>query len=156
MTSFDPQNGLPSSTTFPSLRVAVSLVSSCRRCPDGSTALAQSENRTFHFLDLYVQLIVLSFHSTSHDYCRPAELLSTSLPHITTIPRTANTSFTRPLPQPSPILDFAWYPQATVQNPASFCFVASVRDTPVRLVDAGDGRVSVSLISNSIPRSSAR
>jgi telomerase Cajal body protein 1 len=70
--------------------------------------------------------------------CRPPELMSTSISHI---PRSANISFTRPFPQPSPILDFVWYPQATVQDPASFCFVASVRDTPVRLVDAGDGRV---------------
>lgn len=77
-------------------------------------------------------------------HCRPAELLSTSLSSVPQIP--VNLSFTRPLPQPSPILDFAWYPLATVQDPASFCFVASVRDTPVRLVDAGDGRVSASII----------
>lgn len=53
-----------------------------------------------------------------------------------------NSYFTKKLPQPAAILEFAWYPQATVQNPATFCFVASVRDTPVRLVDANDGRVS--------------
>ncbi|KIM82104.1 hypothetical protein PILCRDRAFT_821004 [Piloderma croceum F 1598] len=95
-------------------------------CPDGSTALAQSENQTFHFLDL------------------PPELQSISLSHISPITKTINSSFTRSFRQSSPILDFAWYPQATVQNPASFCFVASVRDTPVRLLDAGDGRLRAS------------
>jgi telomerase Cajal body protein 1 len=48
----------------------------------------------------------------------------------------------RRLPQPAPILDFAWYPFATSLDPASFCFVASVRETPVKLLDAADGRVS--------------
>ena len=43
--------------------------------------------------------------------------------------------------QPSPILDFAWFPGATSTDPASFCFVASVRECPVKLLDASDGRV---------------
>jgi hypothetical protein len=43
--------------------------------------------------------------------------------------------------EPSPILDFAWYPGATPKDPASFCFVASVRECPVKLLDASDGRV---------------
>ena len=49
----------------------------------------------------------------------------------------------RRLSQPAPILDFAWYPYATTRDPASFCFVASVRDTPVKLLDAANGRVSI-------------
>ena len=47
------------------------------------------------------------------------------------------------LPQPAPILDFAWYPFATTRDPASFCLVASVREGPVKLLDAADGRVSI-------------
>ena len=43
--------------------------------------------------------------------------------------------------QPGPILDYAWYPTASPANPAAFCFVASVRETPVKLLDASDGRV---------------
>ena len=43
--------------------------------------------------------------------------------------------------QPAPILDFIWYPTATPFDPASFCFVASVRECPVKLLDASDGRV---------------
>jgi len=48
------------------------------------------------------------------------------------------------IPQAASIVDFAWYPRATVQDPASFCFVASVRECPVRLLDAADGRLRAS------------
>jgi hypothetical protein len=48
---------------------------------------------------------------------------------------------TRAFPQPGPILDYIWYPTATPHDPASFCFVASVRECPVKLLDASDGRV---------------
>lgn len=47
----------------------------------------------------------------------------------------------RVFPQPGPILDYIWYPTATPHDPASFCFVASVRECPVKLLDASDGRV---------------
>jgi hypothetical protein len=40
------------------------------------------------------------------------------------------------------VLDFVWYPTASPRDPASFCFVASVRECPVKLLDASDGRVS--------------
>ena len=49
----------------------------------------------------------------------------------------------RHLVQPSPILDYVWYPTAAVRDPASFCFVASVRECPVKLLDASDGRASI-------------
>ena len=47
--------------------------------------------------------------------------------------------------QPAPIVDYAWYPSAAADNPATFCFLASVRECPVRLLDASDGRVSLLL-----------
>ncbi|KAJ7606634.1 WD40-repeat-containing domain protein, partial [Roridomyces roridus] len=46
--------------------------------------------------------------------------------------------------QPAPILDYAWFPTASVTSPATFCFVASVRETPVKLLDASDGRLRAS------------
>ncbi|KAF8797613.1 hypothetical protein BYT27DRAFT_7125292 [Phlegmacium glaucopus] len=46
--------------------------------------------------------------------------------------------------QPAPILDFIWYPTATPLDPASFCFIASVRECPVKLLDASDGRLRAS------------
>ncbi|KAE9407841.1 WD40 repeat-like protein [Gymnopus androsaceus JB14] len=46
--------------------------------------------------------------------------------------------------QPAPIVDFAWYPTASAQDPATFCFVASVRESPVKLFDALDGRLRAS------------
>ncbi|KAF8761248.1 WD40 repeat-like protein [Rhizoctonia solani] len=48
------------------------------------------------------------------------------------------------LPQPAPILSTAWFPAASSSDPASFCLVAAVRDTPIKLFDASDGRVRAS------------
>ncbi|KAF5338168.1 hypothetical protein D9758_014726 [Tetrapyrgos nigripes] len=48
---------------------------------------------------------------------------------------------TRIYPQPAPIIDFIWYPTATPRDSSSFCFVSSVRECPVKLLDASDGRV---------------
>jgi telomerase Cajal body protein 1 len=48
------------------------------------------------------------------------------------------------MPQSDSIVDYAWYPRATIQDPASFCFVASVRESPVKLLDASDGRLRAS------------
>lgn len=44
-------------------------------------------------------------------------------------------------PQSAPIVDFAWHPGASQHNTPAFCFVASVRDCPVKLLDGKDGRV---------------
>lgn len=112
------------------------------RCPDGSTVLAQSENRTFHFLELFVISAISCPSSCSCIPLRPSEHFSSFPPTPLTSNSLSKLSFVRPLPQPSPILDFIWYPFATIRDSASFCFVASVRDTPVRLLDARDGRVS--------------
>ncbi|CAE6452891.1 unnamed protein product [Rhizoctonia solani] len=48
------------------------------------------------------------------------------------------------LPQPAPILSTAWFPTASVSEPASFCFAAAIRDTPIKLLDASDGRARAS------------
>ncbi|KJA24833.1 hypothetical protein HYPSUDRAFT_200108 [Hypholoma sublateritium FD-334 SS-4] len=50
----------------------------------------------------------------------------------------------REFPQPAPVLDFVWYPTATIHDPSTFCFVASVRECPVKLLDASDGRLRAS------------
>ncbi|KAI0772312.1 WD40-repeat-containing domain protein [Trametes elegans] len=89
-------------------------------CPDGSAALAQCEDRTFRYLQL------------------PEELLGM------TVGSAAAASLPKALAQPAPILDYAWYPAASTRDPASFCFVASVRDCPVKLLDASDGRLRAS------------
>ena len=44
--------------------------------------------------------------------------------------------------QPAPVLDFTWYPGASITNPALYCLVASVRESPVKLLDATSGKVS--------------
>ncbi|KII94406.1 hypothetical protein PLICRDRAFT_133117 [Plicaturopsis crispa FD-325 SS-3] len=87
-------------------------------CSDGSAVLAQCENRTFQLLDLPVEVAQLSVDNI--EKCQ------------------------RVLPQPASILDFIWYPSASSRDPATFCFVASVRECPVKLLDAADGRVRAS------------
>ncbi|KAJ3014324.1 hypothetical protein NUW54_g1333 [Trametes sanguinea] len=86
-----------------------------RRCPDGSAALAQCEDRTFRYLQLPAELL-----GVTADALQPA-----SLP--------------RCLTQSAPILDYAWYPAASIRDSASFCFVASVRECPDgSSISAGD------------------
>ncbi|RDB17540.1 Telomerase Cajal body protein 1 [Hypsizygus marmoreus] len=92
-------------------------------CPDGSTFLAQCENRTFQLFNTFPI-------PTNQD-----------TPALANIPSQTPTLV---LPQPSPILEFLWYPSATPLNPASFCFLASVRECPVKLLDASDGRLRAS------------
>ncbi|KAL0567771.1 hypothetical protein V5O48_014221, partial [Marasmius crinis-equi] len=48
------------------------------------------------------------------------------------------------LQQSAPIVDFLWYPTASPKDAASFCFVSSVRDCPVKLLDASNGRLRAS------------
>jgi len=51
----------------------------------------------------------------------------------------------RTFPQPDAIHSTLWYPTASASSPETFCFVASVRDSPVRLLNAYEGRASRSL-----------
>ncbi|CAE6477150.1 unnamed protein product [Rhizoctonia solani] len=46
------------------------------------------------------------------------------------------------LQQPAPILSTAWFPTASTLDAASYCFVAAIRDTPIKLFDASDGIIS--------------
>ncbi|KAK7018084.1 hypothetical protein VNI00_018403 [Paramarasmius palmivorus] len=48
------------------------------------------------------------------------------------------------LRQPSPIVDFLWYPTASSRDHSTFCFVSSVRESPVKLLDASNGRLRAS------------
>ncbi|KAJ7823071.1 WD40-repeat-containing domain protein [Mycena olivaceomarginata] len=92
---------------------------SAKWCPDGSVALVQCEHREFRIL-----------------VPKGPEGGSTS--------NLTNEALVQTLPQSAPILDYAWYPTASPASPASFCFAASVREAPVKLLDATDGRVRAS------------
>lgn len=88
-------------------------------CPDGSAALAQCENRHLQTLEMPPELASLYGEDGTHPTARVFR-------------------------QPSPILDFTWFPAASTRDPASFCFMASVRECPVKLLDANDGRLRAS------------
>ncbi|KAG1723770.1 uncharacterized protein EDB91DRAFT_1240045 [Suillus paluster] len=88
---------------------------SAKWCADGSSFLVQCENRAFQLFN------------TSH-----SEATQFSVHH------------TRTFSQSSAIVNFAWYPGASSSNAPAFCFVASVRDCPVKLLDASDARLRAS------------
>ncbi|KAL0958980.1 hypothetical protein HGRIS_014295 [Hohenbuehelia grisea] len=46
--------------------------------------------------------------------------------------------------QPAPVLDFAWFPGASAHDEASYCFLASVRECPLKLLHGADGRLRAS------------
>ncbi|KDQ56127.1 hypothetical protein JAAARDRAFT_36912 [Jaapia argillacea MUCL 33604] len=103
--------------------------------PDGSVVLAQCENRSFRILDVTQQI------------APPGNASSQSGEEASTSASTSNSSppsFSRTYEQAAPILDFLWYPTASPYDPASYCFVASVRECPVKLYDAMDGRLRAS------------
>ncbi|EIM80740.1 WD40 repeat-like protein [Stereum hirsutum FP-91666 SS1] len=114
-------------------------VRSAKWCPDGSMALAHCENRSFQMLNLPPEILHLSLAQTGE--CRSS--LSSNPELTTNTEQIANRTWTT-LPQAAPIVDYAWYPRATVFDLASFCFVASVRESPVRLLDAASGRLRAS------------
>ncbi|WWC59351.1 uncharacterized protein I303_101903 [Kwoniella dejecticola CBS 10117] len=51
---------------------------------------------------------------------------------------------TKAFEQPDAIHSTAWYPSASTATPETLCFVASIRDTPIRLIDGNDGRIRAS------------
>ncbi|KAL1746278.1 WD40-repeat-containing domain protein [Schizophyllum fasciatum] len=95
-------------------------------CPDGSSLLLHCENRSF-------ELLPTPSYSAgpTHDGVKataPSSISSPTLVHA----------------QPAPILDFTWYPGATAQSPETHCFLASVRECPVKLLDASSVRLRAS------------
>ncbi|KAF7304583.1 hypothetical protein HMN09_00861400 [Mycena chlorophos] len=88
---------------------------SAKWCSDGSALLVHCEQRAFRVI-----------HTPDTSFPTPAAAAQTTLA------------------QPAPIVDYAWYPHASASTPASFCFAASVREAPVKLLDASDGRLRAS------------
>ncbi|KAH9834603.1 uncharacterized protein C8Q71DRAFT_838093 [Rhodofomes roseus] len=94
---------------------------SAKWCPDGSAVLSQCEDRTFYLPDLPAKSSFADDSSTQ-----------------------GCATHARVFRQQGPILDYVWYPSASTGNPAAFCFLASVRECPVKLLDASDGRLRAS------------
>jgi len=97
------------------LRGTVHSLDAVIRSPDGKQVLAQCEDRTFQLSD---QRRI----SEGAESFRSEQVFS----------------------QSDAILDFAWYPWSNVDSPGSSCFVASVKECPVKLLDAADGRLRAS------------
>ncbi|KAM6497609.1 hypothetical protein JOM56_005557 [Amanita muscaria] len=129
------------STESPPLRYNLSLpdgqnapanfMRSAKWSPDGLSVLGNREDGSFQLYEMYCII-------QSYVYCN-SDVQDTSVDLTDTViqPRAS-------FRQPSPILDFLWYPSASLHNPASYCFVASVRECPVRLFEAFTGRLRAS------------
>ncbi|KAJ7171274.1 WD40-repeat-containing domain protein [Mycena filopes] len=115
----DERWAIPSSAALPG-----NFARSAKWCPDGSVALVQCEHREFR--------IFASTKSGAESQVPSSSAVDSTDPLV------------RVLPQSAAILDYVWYPTASPANPASFCFVASIRETPVKLLDASDGRLRAS------------
>ncbi|KAG0697486.1 WD40-repeat-containing domain protein [Suillus ampliporus] len=89
---------------------------SARWCADGSSFLVQCENRAFQLFNI------------------------SDVPEDVQFSAHHNRTFS----QSSAIVNFAWYPGASSSNAPAYCFIASVRDCPVKLLDASDGRLRAS------------
>ncbi|KIJ06803.1 hypothetical protein PAXINDRAFT_91462 [Paxillus involutus ATCC 200175] len=88
-------------------------------CADGSSLMVQCENRSFQVFEI-----------------------SLSLPSIAA--SDISLTHTKTFTQHAPIIDFTWYPGALRHNLPSYCFVATVRECPMKLLDGRDGRLRAS------------
>lgn len=98
------------------------------RCHDGSSILATAEDRALRVYDWYES--------------PPRPLPSADCTSSVTEDG-VDIGPSKSFPQPDAINKATWYPSASRTSPVTFCFMTSVRDTPVRLIDASDGRVSL-------------
>ncbi|GAA5852394.1 hypothetical protein JCM9279_001188 [Rhodotorula babjevae] len=92
-------------------------------CPDGSCALATAEDRS-------LSLFALPSH------------VDQAAPTASTLAVTLDAAWTH-LPSDS-LLSTAWFPGASIGDPAMFSFAAGVKDHPVHLLDGNDQRVRAS------------
>ncbi|KAG1760620.1 WD40-repeat-containing domain protein [Suillus occidentalis] len=97
-----------------------------RWCADGSSFLVQCENRSFQLFNICVAH-TLVYYPSKHE--AGAQLTA---------------HHKRTFSQSSAVVNFAWYPGASSSNAPAYCFVASVRDCPMKLLDASDGRLRAS------------
>jgi telomerase Cajal body protein 1 len=121
------------------------------RSPDGLSVLGHCEDGTLQLCELCVVVLGLSGQFSNREFSdlNPGwNRRAVGIRHRNdknmhpSIPTDISVQPNVLLEQPSPTLDFLWYPTASYHDPASYCFVASVRECPVKLLDASSGRVS--------------
>ncbi|KAG8815143.1 hypothetical protein FRC17_000845 [Serendipita sp. 399] len=116
---------------------------SAKWCSDGQAILTSNEDRC---LDVYTTNECVSHLSSSTLYTNtePYARYSQSNDSTTTTDQPPLVLSKKSFRQGSPIYETAWYPYATPTNPSTYCFLASLRDSPIKLFDATDGRLRAS------------
>ncbi|OAV96126.1 hypothetical protein PTTG_02147 [Puccinia triticina 1-1 BBBD Race 1] len=107
---------VPSSFTKNLLRVA-------KWSSDGSTVLTEAEDRSIRL-----------FNGVNSD------------PHVDDDGNPHRSSWrpTRNFPMADALLSTCWFPYSSSTDPSRYCFVAAVKDHPIHLLDASDGRIRAS------------
>lgn len=97
------------------------------RCPDGQSFLSQNEDRS-----ITTHSMSVSFYCDFYDF-ESVEASATG-ENQTSIQQTNIVKCAAAL------LTAAWYPGAQTDNPATYCYIRSVRDTTLALLDGNTGK----------------
>ncbi|KAF8655612.1 hypothetical protein AX16_002994 [Volvariella volvacea WC 439] len=118
-------------STIPSSSSKHDFSRSAKWSPDGSSFITHMEDGSLHVTKVPNELLG---PITGPSFSQKS----------TTTPIPAKNVDTKIFRQASPVIDYAWYPTASAHEPSTYCFVASVREAPVKLLDANDGRLRAS------------
>ncbi|MBW0483237.1 hypothetical protein O181_022952 [Austropuccinia psidii MF-1] len=120
----DPVTSLVKRATADTLASSLprNLLRTAKWSSDGSTILTEAEDRTIRL-----------FHSP----CVPAEGDECAEDKCSWNP-------VRQFPMADALLSTCWFPYSSLHDPSRYCFVAAVKDHPIQLLDASDGRIRAS------------
>ncbi|MBW0584491.1 hypothetical protein O181_124206 [Austropuccinia psidii MF-1] len=117
------------------------------RSSDGSTILTEATNWTIRLFHRYFSNSLFDLHHQPHanhlhslfslNPCVPAESHECAEDKCSWNP-------VRQFPMADSLLSTCWFPYSSLHDPSQYCFVAAVKDHPIQLLDASDGRIRAS------------
>ncbi|POW22472.1 hypothetical protein PSHT_01190 [Puccinia striiformis] len=123
---FDPSQSLIKQATTKTIRsnFPSNLLRVAKWSSDGSTVLTEAEDRTIRL-----------FMSSDCD----TQVSCDDNPH-----RSSSWEPTADFPMADALLSTCWFPYSSINDPSRYCFVVAVKDHPIHLLDASDGRIRAS------------
>ncbi|KAI7954951.1 hypothetical protein MJO28_005351 [Puccinia striiformis f. sp. tritici] len=123
---FDPSESLIKQATTKTIRSNFpnNLLRVAKWSSDGSTVLTEAEDRTIRL-----------FMSSDCD----TQVSCDDNPH-----RSSSWEPTADFPMADALLSTCWFPYSSINDPSRYCFVVAVKDHPIHLLDASDGRIRAS------------
>ncbi|PLW33176.1 hypothetical protein PCASD_13137 [Puccinia coronata f. sp. avenae] len=125
---FDPTDSLVKEATTSTIQSSLpnNLLRVAKWSSDGSTVLTEAEDRT-------VRLFV-----------GPSGPSSDAHPSGDNSHEKSSWKPTRNFRMADALLSTCWFPYSSIHDPSRYCFVAAVKDHPIHLLDANDGRIRAS------------